>query len=154
LADEAAAEAITVRHLLCQMTGFEGDIFTDTGVGDDCVDRYVATHADVPQLFAPGAMFSYNNAGFKVLGRLIEVRRAQSYDDCLRQHLFAPLRLVHAAASHYEAIVDRAAVGHLEDEPGAGPEPSPVWALPSSNVAAGAMLAMSRVSWSHSPGCT
>ena len=40
LADEAAAASITTRQLLSHTAGFEGDIFTDTGRGDDC-DREV-----------------------------------------------------------------------------------------------------------------
>src|SRR6185369_11406532 len=68
LADDAAAAVITVRQLLCHMSGFEGDIFTDTGRGDDCVEKYVATLGTTSQLFPPGEMFSYNNAGFCVLG--------------------------------------------------------------------------------------
>ncbi|MEU1273194.1 serine hydrolase domain-containing protein [Streptomyces sp. NPDC005799] len=143
LADSAAATAITVRQLLAHTAGFEGDIFTDTGVGDDCVEKYVATLADVPQLFAPGEMFSYNNAGYCILGRIAEVLRGASYDDCLRRHLFAPLGLEHAAASPYEAILHRAAVGHLSAGPEAEPQLAPVWAITRSNVAAGAMLAMS-----------
>ena len=34
--DEDAAAQITTRQLLCHTAGFEGDIFTDTGLGDDC----------------------------------------------------------------------------------------------------------------------
>src|SRR6266496_1959002 len=51
--DEDAAARVTVRQLLCHTAGFEGDIFTDTGRGDDCLEKFVATLADVPQLFAP-----------------------------------------------------------------------------------------------------
>ena len=36
IADEAAAAVITTRQLLSHTAGFEGDIFTDTGLGDDC----------------------------------------------------------------------------------------------------------------------
>ena len=86
---------------------FEGDIFTDTGVGDDCVEKYLGVIHDVPQLFPAGEQFSYNNAGFCVLGRLVEVLRGKTYDDCLREHLFAPLGLTHAAAGPYEAIMFR-----------------------------------------------
>jgi CubicO group peptidase (beta-lactamase class C family) len=143
VADDEASARMTVRQLLCHTAGFEGDIFTDTGTGDDCVEKYVATLTGVSQLFAPGEMFSYNNAGFCVLGRVVEVLRGKPYDACLREHLFAPLQLAHAATGPYEAILHRAAVGHLSPSPGAEPEPAPVWALARSNGPAGAMLAMS-----------
>src|SRR3954447_25234508 len=35
LQDEKAAAAITTRQLLSHQAGFEGDVFTDTGRGDD-----------------------------------------------------------------------------------------------------------------------
>ena len=143
VADEDAAARITVRQLLNHTSGFEGDLFTDTGRGDDCVEKYVATLHDTPQLFAPGEMFSYNNAGYCVLGRIVEVMRGKPYDDCLREHLFAPLGLTHAAADAYEAIMHRAAVGHLTPDEEAGPQVAPVWALVRSNAPAGSMLAMS-----------
>src|SRR3954453_4332197 len=142
IADDEAAMRITVRQLLNHTAGFEGDIFTDTGVGDDCVAKYVATLGDVPQLFPPGEQFSYNNAGYCVLGRLVEVLRGQPYDTCLRDHLITPLGLAHTATGPYEAILFRAAVGHVEPEPGAGYVPAPVWAMARSNAPAGSMLAM------------
>jgi CubicO group peptidase (beta-lactamase class C family) len=142
LADRAAAAAITVRQLMCHTAGFEGDLFTDTGPGDDCVERYVATLASTGQLFAPGEMFSYNNAGFCVIGRVIEVLRGKSYDACLREHLFAPLGLTHAATGAAEAILHRAAVGHIQPDPADDPQPAPVWSLMRSNGPAGATLAM------------
>ncbi len=142
LADEAAAARITVRQLLCHTAGFEGDIFTDTGRGADCVEKYVATLGDVPQLFAPGEMFSYNNAGFCVLGRLVEVLRGKEYGACLQDHLCTPLGLTHAAPSPYEAIRFRAALGHVTPSAGADPEPAGMWALAPSNAPAGSMLAM------------
>jgi CubicO group peptidase (beta-lactamase class C family) len=142
VADDDASGRMTIRQLLCHTTGFEGDIFTDTGTGDDCVEKYVATLTGVSQLFAPGEMFSYNNAAFCVLGRVIEVLRGKPYDQVMREHLFAPLQLTHAATGPYEAILHRAAVGHLSRTPGADPEPAPVWALARSNAPAGAMLAM------------
>jgi CubicO group peptidase (beta-lactamase class C family) len=142
IADEAAAAAITVRQLLNHTSGFEGDIFTDTGTGDDCVEKYLGVIHEVPQLFPPGEQFSYNNAGFVVLGRLVEVLRGTPYDECLREHLFTPLGLTHAATSAYDAILFRAAVGHVQHGPQDEYEPAPVWALARSNAPAGSMLAM------------
>lgn len=136
LGDDAAAASVTVRQLLTHTAGFEGDVFTDTGKGDDCVERYVDLLAGVPQLFPPGAMWSYNNAAFCVLGRLVEVVRGAPYDACLRAHLLDPLGLAGAATDPYEAVLHRVAVGHVDSRP------TDVWALARSNAPAGSMLAM------------
>jgi CubicO group peptidase (beta-lactamase class C family) len=141
-ADADAAATITVRQLMSHTAGFEGDLFTDTGKGDDCVEKYVATLVDVPQLFPPGAMFSYNNAGYCVLGRVVEVLRGKPFDACMREHLFEPLGLTHAANGADEAILFRAAVGHIEPSPGGEQVPAPVWSLARSNAPAGSSLAM------------
>src|SRR4029077_5164128 len=99
---------ITTRQLLGHTAGFEGDIFTDTGVGDDCGEKSLGVQDALPQLFAPGEQVFYNNAGFVVLGRLVEVLRGKPYDECLKEYLFAPLGLTHAATGPYEAILFRA----------------------------------------------
>lgn len=142
VADEAASAKITVRQLLTHTAGFEGDIFTDTGPGDDCLERYVAGLGDVALLFDPGEQFSYNNAGYCVLGRLVEVLRGKTYDACLREYIATPLELTHVATGAAEAILFRAAVGHLSLEPGAAQQPAPIWAMARSNAPAGSMLAM------------
>jgi len=142
IGDDAAASTITARQLLSHVSGFEGDLFNDTGVGDDAVEKYLATIADAPQLFTPGERFSYNNAAFVVLGRIVEVLRGMSYDQALRTYLATPLGLTHVATSASEAIMFRAALGHIPAESGDEPVPAPVWSLVRSNVPAGSMLAM------------
>lgn len=142
IGDEDAAARITVRMLLNHTAGFEGDIFNDTGPGDDCLEKYLVTLAEVPQVSPPGERFSYNNAGYCVLGRLLEVLRGKPFDACLREHLATPLGLTHTATGPYEAIMFRAAMGHIEAEPGHGYVPAPMWAMMRSNAPAGAMLAM------------
>ncbi len=141
IGDEAAAAAITTRQLLSHQAGFEGDLFTDTGRGDDCVEKYVATLADTPQLFAPGEMFSYNNAGYIVLGRLVEVLRGTSWEQAVAEHLIQPLGLTHAAAGAEDAIRFRAAIGHLPGPDGALAA-APVWNFARSNGPAGSSLSM------------
>lgn len=143
VADEDASRVMTVRQLLSHTAGFEGDIFTDTGPGDDALATYVAGLGDTPQLFAPGERFSYNNAGYCVLGRLVEVLRGATYDQCLRTRLFGPLGLRHGATSAAEAIMFRAAVGHVQSGPDEPQQPAPIWHMPRSNAPAGSILAMS-----------
>ncbi len=141
LGDAEAAATVSARHLLSHTGGFEGDIFTDTGRGDDAIERYVATLRDVPQLSPPGAAFSYNNAAFVVLGRLIEVLRGKPYDEVLLERIADPLALDRVSPSPYEAIVHRAAVGHVTG-PGEQLTPASTWALARSNAPSGSTLAM------------
>ncbi|MFI2706022.1 serine hydrolase domain-containing protein, partial [Nocardioides sp. CER28] len=141
IGDMEAAKALTTRRLLTHTAGFEGDIFTDTGRGDDAIEKYVATLADLPQLFAPGETFSYNNTAFVVLGRLVEVLRGKPYDEVLLERIARPLGLERVSPSPYEAILHRAATGHVGGE-GEAVSPAPTWALARSNAPAGSMLAM------------
>jgi CubicO group peptidase (beta-lactamase class C family) len=84
-------DQVTVRHLLTHTSGIDGDVFTDTGRGDDCVERYVDLLAEVPSVFTPGATYSYCNSGYVLLGRIIEVIDGQSWDESLRERLIGPL---------------------------------------------------------------
>lgn len=142
LHDDAAAGAITTRQLLCHQGGFEGDVFTDTGRGEDAIEKYLDAISDLPQLFPPGTLFSYNNAAFSVLGRLVEVLRDTTWEQAVVERIVTPLGLTHVAPSAYEAILFRAAVGHMGPGPDGVETPAPVWALAKSNEPAGSMLAM------------
>ena len=33
-------QGVTMRHLLTHTSGIDGDVFTDTGRGDDCIEKY------------------------------------------------------------------------------------------------------------------
>ncbi len=142
LADEASAASITTRQLLSHQGGFEGDVFTDTGRGEDAIAKYITSIAELPQLFSPGELFSYNNVGFSILGRLVEILREKTWEQALLDHIVTPLGLTHVAPSAYEAILHRAAVGHVGPGEDGIEISAPTWALARSNEPAGSMLAM------------
>src|SRR5690348_2580039 len=127
---------VTVRHLLTHTSGIDGDIFTDTGRGDDCVERYIDLLAEVPSVFTPGATYSYCNSGYVLLGRIIEVIDGQSWDESLRERLIGPLAATQTVTLPEEAILRRAAVGHLRCG-----TPVDVWGLPRSIGPAGLITA-------------
>jgi CubicO group peptidase (beta-lactamase class C family) len=104
---------VTVRHLLTHTSGIDGDVFTDTGRGDDCVEKYVALLGDAELLYEPGTAYSYCNAGFVLLGRIIEVLDGMTWDEALKKRITEPLGLTHTVTLAEEAILHRAAVGHL-----------------------------------------
>jgi CubicO group peptidase (beta-lactamase class C family) len=145
LLDGEAASKVTVRHLLSHTGGFEGDVYEDTGDNDDCVERLIAGFDKLPQISEPGEIYSYSNAGYCLLGRIIEVLRGKSFDACLSEYLIQPLGLTHIARGPNEALSFRAALGHLEATPGGELVPSPFWGVLRSNGPAGAMLSMSPI---------
>ena len=62
-----------MRHLLTYTSGIDGDVFTDTGRATNAWSATSACWPRSPSLFTPGAMYSYRNSGYALLGRIIEV---------------------------------------------------------------------------------
>jgi hypothetical protein len=86
----------------------------------------------------PGELFSYCNAGYCVLGALVARLRGGTWESVLRERLIGPLGVTHMALFAEEAVLFRAAVGHLT-EPDGGPQRIfPKWQMPRSNAPAGA----------------
>ncbi|MEX0784532.1 MAG: serine hydrolase domain-containing protein [Dehalococcoidia bacterium] len=137
LKDGPHAAAVTVRQLLCHTSGIDGDFFIDTGRGSDSVERYIMAMAAVPKLHEPGEMWSYCNAGFSVAGRIIEKLTGMTWDDALKQRLLKPAGITTMGTLPEEAILGRAASGHVPN-PDGGWRLAPMWALPRSNGPAGA----------------
>jgi CubicO group peptidase (beta-lactamase class C family) len=136
LADPDVTKQVTMRHLLTHTSGIDGDVFTDTGRGDDCVEKYVAQLADVAQNHPLGATWSYCNSGFSLAGRVIEKLTGGTWDKAIRDRIFTPLGLEHTVTLPEEALLYRAAVGHLSEGTEA-PVRAPVWTLPRSMGPAG-----------------
>jgi CubicO group peptidase (beta-lactamase class C family) len=139
LGREDASAEVRIRHLLTHTSGIDGDNFTDTGRGADCLERYAAALANAARIFPPGAAYSYCNAGFVVLGRVIEVLDGREWDASLRERLVGPLGLAQTVTLPEEAILHRAAAGHRE-HPNQN-QPVSVWGLPRSVGPAGLIIA-------------
>jgi len=115
VADPDARDRVTARHLLSHTSGFDGDVFIDTGRGEDALARYLKEIVELPQICDPGAIWSYSNSGYAILGRLVEVLTGQTFETVLAERLFAPLGLQHTVAFAEEALLHPVAVGHLPD---------------------------------------
>ncbi|HZM82958.1 MAG TPA: serine hydrolase [Candidatus Limnocylindrales bacterium] len=136
LSDKDVTSRVTLRHLLTHTSGIDGDVFTDTGRGDDCLERYVAGLSGVAQNHPLGATWSYCNSGYSLTGRIIERLTGGTWDAALREKLFTPLGLRRTVTLPEEALLHRAAVGHVTP-PGGEPTRAPVWQLPRSAGPAG-----------------
>ncbi len=113
LADESVAQRVTLRHIFTHTPGWLGDYFDDTGAGDDALERMVAHLVELPQETPLGEVFSYNNAGFYVAGRVLEVLCEQTYEQAVRDLVLAPLGLQEQAFfSPADVMTYRFVVGH------------------------------------------
>ena len=83
-----------MRHLLCHTSGFEG---TSSPTPRPATTAWKSTwHCwRRPSALRAGRDVLQTMAGYCVLGRLVEVLRASTYDAALRDHLAQPLDLTH-----------------------------------------------------------
>jgi CubicO group peptidase (beta-lactamase class C family) len=132
--DETVSRDVTLWHLLTHTSGWEGQV-SGPDRGDETLKNFVATITDLMQLAPPGAAWSYNNAGFSVLGRVIEVVQGTSINRAVRDLVFTPLRLTHAGTTAGEFITHPFALGH--GRRGEGPPTLQRPFSPSVSVTAG-----------------
>lgn len=112
LVDEQAAAGVTLRHLLTHMAGWEGDLFVETGSGDDALAKYVTRLSQQEQLAPLNTIWSYNNAGFSLAGYIIEQITGQSYETVMQELVFDPLGLQDTCLNPADVMTHSFAVGH------------------------------------------
>ena len=132
LADADVASRVTMRHLLTHTAGWEGDYFNDFGNGDDALARMVEQLASLPQIVPLGQCWSYNNAGFYLAGRVLEVVGGKPYEELAKTMVLAPLGMsmsfffpgdciTHRVAGGHEAIFEQSAEQPVVVRPWAAP---------------------------------
>ncbi len=142
-ADDAAR--ITTRHLLSHTSGIDGDFFEATGRGEQALEEYVRRCRSLRTLHPVGEAFSYCNSGYAIAGRLVEVLADRGWHRLMREWLFEPLGMRHAATLPEDLVGKLAAIGHAPlggGQSGLAPLPS-AYAIPFSLAAAGATPTMS-----------
>jgi CubicO group peptidase (beta-lactamase class C family) len=81
--------------------------------GTETLAHFAATTMpELPQLAPPGEVWSYNNAGFTLAGRLIEAVTGQSIHDAVRSLVFQPLGLTRAFTRLEDVVTHRFSVAH------------------------------------------
>ena len=94
--DEAMSRDVRVWHLLTHTPGWEGQL-TSLDRGELTLANFVeTTMRDLPPLAAPGEIWGYNNAGFTLTGRLLEVVTGQTIHEAIRTLVFEPVGLTRA----------------------------------------------------------
>jgi CubicO group peptidase (beta-lactamase class C family) len=148
--DEEASQNVTILQLFNHTAGWEGDLFTNTGEGDDSLTRYVEKMADLTQAAALGSTVSYNNASLSVAGRVIEIVTGKTYEAAMKELLFEPLGLSHTFFFPNDIMSRRFAAGHNQAPDGKITVARP-WGMARSGSPAGGMSATSadQIAWAR-----
>lgn len=121
---------ITVHQLLTHSSGIP-DYF-DEDIMDDFeelwktmpmytlrrLENFVPLFRDLPMMFNPGERFHYNNAGYIVLGLLVEALSGMTFSDYVEQHIFKPCGMEHSGYFSMDALPANCAIGYIEEEDG------------------------------------
>jgi CubicO group peptidase (beta-lactamase class C family) len=137
--DPTASRGATVMTTLTHMGGWEGDFFEDTGSGDDALIRIVDRMNTLEQVAPFNTIWSYNNAGFYLAGRAIEVATGKPFEHALKELVLEPLGLKRTFIFPADVMTERFAVGH--SGPIAKPSVARPWPLARAAHAAGGVVA-------------
>jgi CubicO group peptidase (beta-lactamase class C family) len=141
-ADPEVSKTLTSRQVLTHCAGIDGDRLDSDGAcgrGDDCLQRYVESLADLPLIAEPGRLWSYCNSGYIVLGRVIEVVTGMTYEQALTTGLLEPLGAEHTLFFPGDMVMHSLAVAHVRQ--GDGPATvAPKWEMSRAAGPAGATI--------------
>jgi CubicO group peptidase (beta-lactamase class C family) len=124
--NKEVAAKITVHHLLTHTSGL-GNYFNRKFM-ETSKDRFRTIRdffplfTDEPLQFEPGARWQYSNAGFMVLGAIVEKVSGQNYFDYVREHIYQPAGMVNTDAYEMDSDTPNMATGYTRMGPG-GPIP-------------------------------
>jgi CubicO group peptidase (beta-lactamase class C family) len=118
LSDDEVAAKVSTRHLLTHTGGWIGDYFDDFGSGEDALARICESMSTLPQLTPLGEVWSYNNAGFYLAGRVIEAVAGKPYEQAVQDLVLEPLGLERTFFFAEDVMTRRFAVGHHRNEDG------------------------------------
>ena len=144
-----SSDKITIQQLVTHSSGM-GDIFgekySDTPPASlKRLSDYVPIFAGVPLQFPPGEGNSYSNAGYVVLGLIVEKVSGKEFHEYLRENIFGPAGMSDTGPYEPNVAIPNRAIGYTRQAPGAAGSPQPVIAkLPARNSSAGGSRSTSR----------
>jgi CubicO group peptidase (beta-lactamase class C family) len=105
---DARGAAITVRHLLGQVSGLPTTDWvyelSSSDSNDTALEHLVRSLEHVSLISVPGERYEYSNFNYIVLGHIIERVTGQSYETYMQQNVFEPLGMKGSYAPTTDAL--------------------------------------------------
>ncbi|OKP95755.1 serine hydrolase [Paenibacillus sp. P46E] len=121
---------ITVHHLLTHSSGIP-DYFDEETMDDFAalwitrpmyqlrqLKDFLPMFQELPMKFSPSTRFHYNNAGYILLGLLVEKLGGMPFTDYVEQHIFAACGMADSGYFSLDALPGNTAQGYLVKEDG------------------------------------
>ena len=117
------ARRVTIRQLLEHRSGIGGNIFAAPAGGSRSDVRhltdYLGLFVNEPLQFEPGSRAQYSNAGYIVLGLLVERLSGEDYHAYVRRHIHEPAGMTRTAAWPVDSLPANTAIGYTRGAPDA-----------------------------------
>lgn len=82
------------------------------------LEYYLQMITPLPPKFEPGARFGYSNAGFILLGLVVEAAGEKPYQRFVADEIIQPLKLKHTGFYRMDALPSNTAYGYIDDGSG------------------------------------
>lgn len=102
---------ITVRQLLCHTAGLPREVefsHCDNLTLKEFMDRIKT----LKPLFNPGDKYGYSNAGYVVLGRIVEAVSGMEYSQYIKSEILEPLKMDNTGFTNGEKVIKNLATGY------------------------------------------
>jgi CubicO group peptidase (beta-lactamase class C family) len=117
--NKEVAEKVKIHHLLTHTSGladyFTPKFFETSKDRFKAVKDYLPLFIDKPLLFQPGERMSYSNAGFMLLGAIIEKVSGQDYFSYVREHIYKPAGMNDTDAYELDRDTPNLATGYTNE---------------------------------------
>jgi len=138
------ARKVTIRQILTMRSGIQGNIFAapdgKTRHGVVSLQDYFELFKNEPLQFEPGSKQQYSNAGYIVLGLLIEKLSGENYYEYIRRHIYEPAGMTQTGSWRVDRWPANTAIGYTrggQDAPPTAPLQRNTDFLPGKGSSAG-----------------
>jgi CubicO group peptidase (beta-lactamase class C family) len=126
--NKEVADKVTIHQLLTHTSGmglYWNDKFKAQREKLVTVAAHIPLFASDPLSFAPGEKFQYSNAGYMVLGAIIEKLSGEDYYSYVQKHIYQPAGMTETGFYEPGQAIANLAIGYTNMGPDGKPLPEP-----------------------------